>query len=190
MEQKKKTRFRPTVTEYNALRQELEELKENYRLQLVADKHLAEEVDELRLKLSQRQADEHPSDCASLKSALDEQIEGTSHLVAECNAWRGKYRVLTKKYNEQLEGTSRLVKDCDAWREKYNELAGKCAAIEESKAKLEDSVSALEKSNRLMEEELNRAKQQRDDLSEKCSKRELELGLLKARGFWARVFNK
>ncbi len=188
MEEKKK-RVRPTWSQVRILEKELAEVKENYRLQLVADKYLAEEADELRLKLSQRQAEEHPSDCASLKFALDEQIEGTSRLVAECNAWREKYRVLFKKYNEQLEGTSRLVKDCDAWREKYNELVGKCAAIEESKANLQDSVSALEKSNKLMEDELSRVKQQRDQLASTCAAREMDIRNLRSRGFLKRVFN-
>ena len=46
MEEKK--RFRPTLTAYRSLEKELANVNEEYRLQLLADKHLAEEMKELK----------------------------------------------------------------------------------------------------------------------------------------------
>lgn len=113
MEQEKKTRFRPTVTEYKALRQELEELKEKYRLQLVADERLAGEVKELRDELSRSVS----------RSELESQIEGTSMLVGDCDAWREKYAALEQSHVQLRDELERVKKQRD-------ELSVRCAAHE------------------------------------------------------------
>ena len=56
-------------------------------------------------------------------------------------------------------------------------------------AKFTSKVSALECSNRLMEEELERVRKDKRDLIERCKELINERQKLKSRGFWARVFN-
>lgn len=56
-------------------------------------------------------------------------------------------------------------------------------------AKFTSKVSALENSNRLMEEELEGVRKDKRDLIERCKELINERQELKSRGFWARVFN-
>lgn len=74
MEEKKK-RWRPSLTAYRELEKQM---KNEQDLHI----HFAKE-------------------CDRLKSELDSQIEGTSQLVKDCDAWREKYR-------EQSERLARL----------------------------------------------------------------------------------
>lgn len=40
------------------------------------------------------------------------------------------YRELEKKLADQIEGTSMLVRECDAWREKYRAQSERLARLE------------------------------------------------------------
>ena len=48
-----------------------------------------------------------------LKAKLEEQIEGTSRLVKDCDAWREKYRALKEKYDQQLKADEYLSGQLD-----------------------------------------------------------------------------
>ena len=50
MEQEKKKRVRPTLTQVRQLEKELADVKENYRLQIIAGKDMAEQIKELKRK--------------------------------------------------------------------------------------------------------------------------------------------
>lgn len=91
------------------------------------------------------------------------------HFAKECDR-------LKSELDSHIEGTSLLVKDCDAWREKYNDLKAE--------------RDTLEKSNKLMEEELNREKHTNKEFCETYHELKEKYDDLKSRGFWARVFNK
>lgn len=74
--------------------------------------------------------------------------QGHDALVEESAAMSAELVELRRKMDEQMEGTSRLVKDCDDWREKYRVLSEKCAGlgdIETHCKSLEDSNVALNK---------------------------------------------
>lgn len=74
--------------------------------------------------------------------------QGHDALVDESAAMSAELVELRRKLDEQMEGTSRLVKDCDDWREKYRVLSEKCAGlgdIETHCKSLEDSNVALNK---------------------------------------------
>ena len=139
-------RFRPSLGAYRALESEVSELKEQVRLLEKANGYTAEDVRELEV----------------YKHKYEEQLDGTSSLVKDCDAWREKYRELHKKYEEQIEGTSRLVSDCDAWRENY----------------------------RALEKELEGVRQSYYAAGTQCAKLKEELEALKSRGFWARLLNR
>lgn len=107
------------------------------------------------------------------------------------------YRELEAKLESQIDGTSQLVKDCDAWREKYRKLKVKfddehfaSVHLHKEYNDLKAERDTLEKSNKLMEDELNRLRAINDKLSKKCVDRDDQIEALKNRGFWARVFNK
>lgn len=55
---------------------------------------------------------------------------------------------------------------------------------------LKNEKETLEMSNRLMEAELDRVKNANISYSKLIDSLKVELKLLKARGFWARVFNR
>lgn len=199
MEQKKK-RVRPSLTQMRALQAELAKAKEDYRLQLIADKHLAEELEAVKLKLKKTTEQlyevgmKHGSvvkvsegyrreEVEILQEKLDKcekelesQIDGTSNLVKDCNIWRDKYRELKAKFDDQVEGTSRLVADCDDWREKFRTL------------KLKNQT--LETSNKHMESELKRVRDANQSLNDLNDERLVQIQELMSRGFWARMFNR
>lgn len=169
MEQKKK-RVRPSLTQMRALQAELARVKEDYRLQLVADKHLAEELEAVKLKLKKTTEQLYEvgmkngsvikvsdgynhEEVEVLRIELDEyekklesQIDGTSNLVKDCNGWREKYRSLKAKYEEQIDGTSRLVADCDGWRERFRKLKAEYDDLNKrhQKLKIEDDNKAYD----------------------------------------------
>lgn len=100
------------------------------------------------------------------------------------------YRELEKKLAEQIEGTSQLVKDCDAWREKYCELEKQVTGLKAWNGDSSDKISVLDQSNKLMEEELNRVRNQRDEL-QKVNQRNLAyIERMESRGWFARLLNK
>lgn len=71
------------------------ESKKRFRPTLGAYRALERENEELRMK-------------ANVDGCYDKNLE------AERDAWK-------KKFEEQLDGSSLLVQDCDGWRDKYRE---------------------------------------------------------------------
>lgn len=109
------------------------------------------------------------------------------------------YRELEKKLAEQIEGTSQLVKDCDAWREKYRELKKKYddalhvrndVVPRKVHQELVTENRTLVESNKLMEEELNRVRDANVSLGKKCAELNNKLSELLSRGWFARLLNK
>lgn len=107
-----------------------------------------------------------------------------------------QYRELERRIDEQIDGTSLIVADCHGWRAKYRNLIDEISKGNDKKV-LRDHIEALEcenetlrHSNKLMETELKRVNGLLD-WSKKVSNELLEeLIFLKNRGFWARLFNK
>lgn len=56
-------------------------------------------------------------------------------------------RALEAKLNDQIEGTSRLVKDCDDWREKFRKLKGQYCMLEKSNMYMERELERLRNEN-------------------------------------------
>ena len=94
-----KKRIRPTLGQVRALESEVNELKEQVRLLEKANGYTADEV---------RGMEEYK-----------------------------------RKFEEQLEGTSVLVKDCDAWREKYRSLDEECSVLKTSNDHMEKEQKRL-----------------------------------------------
>lgn len=155
------------------------------------------------------------------KNGFGESAEDVVHRQCEeLNEWRDKYRTLAAKYEEQIEGTSLLVKDCDAWREKYQELhrrheklkveadndkydldrsvpasqllelQGKYDALVEDNGRLCDKNVTLESSNSHMEAELNRVRDENVDLNKRIAKLSREVKDMRSRGWLARLLNR
>ena len=89
-------------------------------------------------------------------------------------------RDLERRLASQIDGTSMLVADCDGWRELYRE---KCMRI----SVLEDKCSAIEKSNRLMDDELSMVRSKNAFLSELCDFKAAQVYRMENMGFWERV---
>ena len=204
MEQKKK-RVRPSLTQMRALQAELAKAKEDYRLQLIADKHLSEELEAVKLKLKKtteqlyevgmkrgsvvkvsegyrREEVEILQDkLDKCEKELESQIDGTSNLVKDCDIWRDKYRELKAKFDEQVEGTSRLVADCDAWREKYRKLAKKYDELNcrHQKLKIDADNAEYELDRSITASAYNALKKKYDDVVEESASMSAELRILR-----------
>lgn len=107
-----------------------------------------------------------------------------------------QYRELEAKLEEQIEGTSRIVADCHGWRAKYRELIKEISKGNDKKV-LRDHIEALEcenrtlrHSNELMETELKRNSQVLEWNTRAMNELRGVLHNLKSRGFWSRVFNR
>lgn len=115
MEEKKK-RWRPSLTAYRAQEREIADLKEQLRLQEKAEGYTIGEIEELK----------------GYKKKFEEQLDGSSRLVKDCDLWREKYQELVKKYdslqekNNLLEKSNGfLSKETDRLRELVNDLGVK-----------------------------------------------------------------
>lgn len=124
---------------------------------------------------------------------------------------------LEAKLADQIEGTSRLVKDCDIWREKYQKLfevykklkkerylkefkivTGEAQELVDAENKfvndviadLRGKVTTLESSNNFMDAEMKKLRAELEQEHATVDHLAAEVGRLKSRGFWARVFNK
>ena len=173
MAEEKKKRWRPSLTEYRALEKELADVKESYRLQLLAGERLAEEVN--ALKSSQRASGGDDALLLELNERLESQIEGTSSLVAECDAWRGRYRSLDGLYQE-------LKRSYDALR--CDVVSGKdYRKLKTDYRKLENEHKLLTKAHKALKGEYGELA---INYSEACN----ENKRLVNRGFWSRLFNK
>jgi len=98
-----KKRWRPSLTEYRALQQKLEE-------QISGTSVIVRECDEWREKYR------------ALYEKYNEQLEGTSVLVSELNGWREKYHDLVSRYENEKTHFSHgeeAVKDEYELRRKY-----------------------------------------------------------------------
>lgn len=96
----KKKRFRPSLTAYRALENEVSELKEQLRLQLKADEYLSKEKKELEVKLEAAMSGENGYllNCIKQFEAASQEASDTiSMLVAECDAWREQYHELRNR---------------------------------------------------------------------------------------------
>ena len=107
-----------------------------------------------------------------------------------------QYRELEAKLEEQIEGTSRIVADCHGWRRKYRALIEEISKGNDKKV-LRDHIEALEcenrtlrHSNELMETELKRNSQVLEWNTRAMNELRGVLHNLKSRGFWSRVFNR
>ena len=107
-----------------------------------------------------------------------------------------QYRELERRIDEQIEGTSLVVADCHGWRAKYRNLIDEISKGNDKKV-LRDHIEALEcenktlkRSNEMMEGEIKKMFKEIGELQNKCVTIEYNYKLYKNRGFWARLFNK
>ena len=77
-----------------------------------------------------------------------------------------------------------------ALQEKFDGVVEESAAMSKELSELRSKNSNLETSHRQMEAELERVRKANQSLSELNDERLLQIQQLKARGFWARGFNK
>lgn len=120
MEQtEKKKRWRPSLGAYRAQENEISELREK--------------VASLRIDIDKRNAE-----IKTLKRNLFDAAKGdlVGRLIKE-------NETLRKSLDEQIEGTSRLVGECDDWREKYRELKDKNTQIEKSNDYMEKELMRI-----------------------------------------------
>ena len=71
----------------------------------------------------------------------------------------------------------------------YRALENEVSTLKEENAKLLSKNHVLEQSNELMEAELKRLRNALDEIIKSYALLGAEMAMLKARGFWARVFN-
>lgn len=164
-----KKRVRPTVMQVKTLQNELSILQEKYRLQLLADKHLAEELDACKLKL--KKTTEQLYIVGMKQGCVVKVCDGYERELNE--GFSKKLCYYQEILESQIDGTSSLVKECDAWREKYRSM-----------------ISNFEQSNRLLKEELERFRSSNIEINKECVKLASELSSLKHRGFLSRLFGK
>ena len=107
-----------------------------------------------------------------------------------------QYRELQAKLDEQIEGTSRIVADCDGWRAKYRSIIEEISKGNDKKV-LRDHIEALEcenrtlrHSNEMMETELEKMRASDNEFARENRELRDEVFCLRNRSFWARVFNR
>lgn len=107
-----------------------------------------------------------------------------------------EYRELERRIDEQIEGTSRIVADCDGWRAKYRDLIDEISKGNDKKV-LRDHIEALEcenktlrHSNKLMEAELENIRLSDNEYTRENRELRDEVFYLRNRGLWARILNK
>lgn len=101
-----KKRWRPSLTAYRALEDEVSELKEQLKLQLKADEYLSKEKKDLEVRF--------------------EAAKGEIELLKKgCKDGSGLVECMKRFEDASREASdtiSMLVRECDAWREQYHEL--------------------------------------------------------------------
>lgn len=140
MAEEKKKRFRPTLTAYRALQNELEALKVNYE-------NRCQDIEALR------------SEKKELSEKLDEQINGTSVLVSDLDIWREKFRNLNKEFDDYKNNKSNadVPKKClDELQTKYDELKKRYDDVCVAHDQLLDEKKAVEKDLDEHKEEVQR----------------------------------
>ena len=113
MEEKKK-RFRPTLSAYRALEDEVSELKEQVRLLEKVNGHSAEEIQELM----------------SYRQKFEEQLDGTGVLGRESYAWREKYRSLNEECNTLRVSNEHMEKEQKRLNEKLRKALDRIHDLE------------------------------------------------------------
>jgi len=109
----------------------------------------------------------------------------------------GAYRALEKEIEGHMEDKSLLVAECDAWREKYralyesvSELSGVINDMKALKASLCEGRRMLEESNKALRLEAENLHTSLGRAVTMIEDKDDEIDRLRSRGFWARVFNK
>ena len=212
--QEKKKRIRPTWTQVRQLEAEIAELKDTMKFcDAFKEQGSVEIIRELRKK-------------------LDEQIDGTSALVKDCDLWREKYQELFNRFNnisdklkreeaakeELQESAKQEENEKNALEERYDDLVAESATMskemsdirsrlanEEKKAKdaevsrkgeyelrlkYQQERDTLKKSNDLMDAELNKVKENNEDLEKANKKLNKRIEELLSRTLWQRILNK
>ena len=107
-----------------------------------------------------------------------------------------QYRELQAKLDEQIEGTSLIVADCHGWRAKYRSIIEEISKGNDKKV-LRDHIEALEcenrtlrHSNEMMETELDKMRASDNEFARENRELRDEVFCLRNRGFWARGFNR
>ena len=107
-----------------------------------------------------------------------------------------QYRELEARLEEQIEGTSRIVADCDGWRAKYRDLIDEISKGNDKKV-LRDHIEALEcenktlkRSNEYMNCELEMIRGTESDVTKENKELRDLVFYLKNRGLWERITNK
>ena len=107
-----------------------------------------------------------------------------------------QYRELEAKLEEQIEGTSRIVAECDGWREKYRKLVKEVSkncvdkVLKDRIDTLERENDTLSRSNEFMASELNSIREQDSSVAQENQELRDEVFYLRNRGLWARILNK
>ena len=107
-----------------------------------------------------------------------------------------QYRELQAKLDEQIEGTSRIVAECHGWRKKYRDLVDSISkgsvdnVLKDRIETLERENDLLSRSNEFMASELNSIREADSAVVKENRELRDELFMLKSRGFWSRLFNR
>lgn len=124
-----------------------------------------------------------------LKSGLENERRLHIHFAKECGQLEANIKVKDRKIilfeKEKVELNAHL-EDVRACNEKYGK---EIKRLEEDNKALRDKNATLEQSNKLMEIELDRLRSANKSLNDLNDDHLHEIGYLKSRGFWRRLFN-
>lgn len=137
MAEEKKKRFRPTLTAYRALQNELEALKVNYE-------NRCQDIEVLR------------SEKKELSEKLEEQINGTSVLVSDLDIWREKYRKLYDEFYDYKNNKS----NADVPKKCLDELKAKYDALNKNYDVVCSRLDVVEKEKKVVEKNLDEHKEE------------------------------
>lgn len=96
-EGRKKKRWRPSLTAYRALENEVSELREQLRLQTRAEELLTKEKRELEVRLESAGASNCAECVRKFEQSMRDASDTVSMLVRECDAWREQYHALMNR---------------------------------------------------------------------------------------------
>ena len=125
-----------------------------------------------------------------LEAKLADQIEGTSRLVKDCDIWREKYQRLFEEHQELRDKYDHLLKTNEYLASQLEELKKTVKEAKAASAETVGHVHALESSNGFMDAEMKKLRAELELEHATADHLAAEVGRLKSRGFWARLFNK
>ena len=96
-------RWRPSLGAYRSLENEVSELREQLRLQCLADGYSVKELAYLR----------------KYKRLYEEELDAKSRFIQDCDEWREKYRSVLEERN-MLDSSNRMM-SCELERIRTNE---------------------------------------------------------------------